>query len=768
MYKITKLPRLSYLLAPLFIIIAFFTSAQQRVGLVLSGGGASGIAHVGVLKALEERGIPIDFIAGSSSGALVGSLYACGYSPEEIEAFVLSQEFKYMTSGVLDAKHHFLYRQEDANASTFNFSISRDSILRKSIPLSIITPILMDFEMLRSLGITSAAYKEDFDALFVPFRSVASDVLNKKSVVFRSGNLNEAIRASITYPLYINPIKIDGKIYFDGGLYNNFPLDVMYNEFSPDFIIGSNVTNNSSVVDEQDFIGLLNTMMTIPTKYEMPCKNGLVIRPNTKVETFDFNNIKQAIDDGYNSTLLYLDSIELFVKNKVPKELVNKRRVLFRSSIPPLRISEIKSRNENNSEFNFVKKSIIREKKNEVLSELSFEKRFFRLYEAPQIDYIFPTLKLKSDSSYALNLNLKKARNFKFDIGGHVSSRAVNMAYVGITYRSINSVASSIHAESYFGKFYSSAKADISIDIPAILPATFSPYFVLNRWDYFRSFATFFEEVQPSFLIQNEIYYGLKIKHSVTNSIKSTFDARFFRLEDSYYQSTNFTNIDTADITIFRGFSASWELKKSTLNRKQFANRGNLFLFKVRLVDGFEKSFAGSTSFYDSIFNINHQWINLNAEFQNYFSLKKLLHVGIHLRGQLNSQSLFSNYTATLLSLPTFSPLVDAETYFLSEYRSHQHFGGGLNLVFTLKKNIDFRIDAYFYQPIILLQENENGSSQFTKPLKGNTFMGSSSFVFQTPIGPLRATLNYFPKQDKPFQFQVSYGYVLFNERAIR
>ena len=115
-------------------------------------------------------------------------LYACGYSPEEIEEFVLSQEFKYMTSGVLDAKHHFLYRQEDANASTFNFSISRDSILRKSIPLSIITPILMDFEMLRSLGITSAAYKEDFDALFVPFRSVASDVLNKKSVVFRSGN----------------------------------------------------------------------------------------------------------------------------------------------------------------------------------------------------------------------------------------------------------------------------------------------------------------------------------------------------------------------------------------------------------------------------------------------------------------------------------------------------------------------------------------------------------------------------------------------------
>ena len=760
--------RLSYQFTLFFIIIVFFTSAQQRVGLVLSGGGASGIAHVGVLKALEERGIPIDYITGSSSGALVGSLYACGYSPEEIEVFVLSKKFHDMSKGIVDAKHHFLYRQEDANASTFNFSISRDSILRKSIPLSIITPVLMDFEMLRSLGITSAAYQNDFNNLFVPFRSIASDVINKKSVVFRSGNLNEAVRASITYPLYINPIKIDGKIFFDGGLYNNFPLDVMYKEFNPDFIIGSNLTNKANVTNENDFLGLINAMMTFPSNYDLPCENGIVIRPNTKVETFDINNIKQAINDGYNSTLLYLDSIELFVKNKISKEDVNKRRVLFRSSIPKLKISEITSLSSNNSTLSFIKKSMIREKKNEFLSESIFEKRFFRLYEASQIDYLFPTLKLKKDSTYSLNLNLKKANNFKIDLGGHVSSRSVNMAYVGFTFRHIEKVATSIHAESYFGKFYSSAKADINIDLPEILPATFSSYFVLNRWDYFKSFATFFEEIQPSFLIQKEIYYGIKIKHSISNNIKSTFDARLFKIEDSYYQTTSFTNIDTADLTIFQGYTASWEFKQSTLNRKQFANTGKLLFLKIRFVEGYEKSFAGSTSINDSVFNINHKWINFNAEYQNYYSLKKVFHIGIHLRGQLNSQSLFSNYTATLLSLPSFSPVVDAKTYFLPEYRSHQHFGCGLNLVFTLIKKIDFRIDAYFYQPILLLQKNEDGSGKFTKPLKGDTFMGSSSIVFQTPVGPLRATLNYFPVQPNPFQFQVSYGYVIFNERAIR
>ena len=200
MYKRTKLIRLSHQLTLIFIIIVFFTSAQQRVGLVLSGGGASGIAHVGVLKALEEKGIPIDFITGSSSGALVGGLYACGYSPEEIEAYILSQKFKDMVGGVIDAKHHFYYRIEDPHASTFNFSLSLDSILRKSIPMSFYTPALMDFEMMRSIGVIAASTNNNFDNLFIPFRCVASDVLNKKSTVFKSGNLNEAIRASITYP----------------------------------------------------------------------------------------------------------------------------------------------------------------------------------------------------------------------------------------------------------------------------------------------------------------------------------------------------------------------------------------------------------------------------------------------------------------------------------------------------------------------------------------------------------------------------------------
>jgi NTE family protein len=94
--------------------------------------------------------------------------------------------------------------------------------------------------------------------------------------------------------------------------------------------------------------------------------------------------------------------------------------------------------------------------------------------------------------------------------------------------------------------------------------------------------------------------------------------------------------------------------------------------------------------------------------------------------------------------------------------------GAGINLVFSATSNLDFRLDGYFYQPFVILLKNSDGTPTYSKPFKGDTYMASASAVLNTFIGPVRATLNYFPKQINPYFFQISYGYVLFNERAIR
>lgn len=746
------------------------TIAQQKVGLVLSGGGATGLAHIGVLKALEERGIPIDYITGTSAGALVGSLYSAGFSPEEIENYVLSDNFQLMSKGQIKPNQHFLLREEEANASLINVLFTSKNILKKALPTNFITSSFLDFEMLKILGTTGASYHKNFDSLFVPFRCVSSDITNKRSITFSKGNLNEAVRSSMTFPFYFSPLRVDSNLLFDGGLYNNFPADVMYKEFNPDFIIGSNVSYNAEAPTEDDLISQIINMLVSHTDFSLPCEMGIIIHPETKVKTFDFEDVKKAINDGYTSTLKYLDSIEVHVQRKIPKDELTKRRSLFRSKIIDLKVESISTNTLKNEHIPYAQKSLMNFKKEKIITSSQIEKRFYRLYKSQQIDFMFPTITKKTDSTYNLNLDIRKTKEFKLDVGGHFSSRAVNTGYLGLTIRSLGKTSSSLKLESYFGKFYGSAKAELTIEFPSIYPVSITPYFVLNRWDYFHNFATFFEDVKPSFLVQNELYYGVKFNHPIGNTAKSTFDIRAFSLEDDYYQTSDYTSKDTTDKTYFNGGSVSWQFLKNSLNRKQFASSGHYFSFKARYVNGIEHSVSGS-AVNNKPYDIRngHSWINVSSEFQTFVIDHPNFHLGIHAKGVLNSQSLYANYTATLLAMTSFSPTPDAETYFLPEYRSPQYVGSGINCIFSLQKKFDIRLDAYYYQPFVSLNENKlDGTFGYSKPFKGQALLASASAIYHTFFGPIRATVNYFPQQVHPIAFQVSYGYVIFNERAIR
>lgn len=742
-------------------------SQEQRIGLVLSGGGATGLCHIGVLKALEENNIPIDYITGTSAGALIGSMYAIGYSPDQIEAYVLSEEFQLMTSGKLRPDQHFLLRQEDPHGGIVSFSFSKDSILSKSLPTNVNSSSYLDFEMLKNIGLTAAGRNYNFDSLMIPFRCVASDIENKRSVIFKDGHLNEAVRASMTFPFFIKPIRIGDILYFDGGLYNNFPADVMYTDFSPDFILGSNVSYNADRPEEDNLISQLTNMLVAKSDFSLPCEEGFIIKPATDVATFNFADVEQAIADGYRSTMEKMDSIKMQIDHFVTKEEMTRRRMEFRKKIKPLNVTSISTKT-GDKELRYTRLSLIKSKKPESLTIEELEKRYFRLYATQQIDFIFPVIENKADGSHNIALMVRKSKAFKVDVGGHISSRPVNTGYLGLTYQTIGKVITKTHVESYFGKFYGSAKAEFTLEFPAVYPISTKAYFLLNRWDYFRSFATFFEDVHPSFLVQNEMYGGIEINLPIGNTLKTTLDARLFALEDDYYQTEKFASDDTSDVTTFQGFSGSWSFIQNSLNRKQFASGGHLFQFKARYVYGIEHSTPGTTSFQNFDIVRNHQWINLDLRYQSFFIDTKHFHLGAHGQAVFNSQSFFANYTATLLTMNEFSLIPDAKTFFLPEYRSPQFIAAGLNVIGTLRKNLDLRVDAYFYQPIIQVVQTDNGSLIFSDLFKGETLMGSASLIYHSFLGPIRASLNYFPKQYNQLSFQISFGYTLFNERAIR
>jgi len=753
-------------------LLAFYLFAQnsigQKVGVVLSGGGANGLAHIGVLEALEEGNVPIDYITGTSAGAYIAALYACGYTPKEIKTIVLSEKFQLMTKGELDENGRFLLKEKTPNASMINFNFSKDNLIKSVLPTSFISSELLDYEMFVSMATHSASNQNNFDSLFIPFRCVASDIKNKKSFIFKSGNLNEAVRASMTYPFYLSPISVDGVLLFDGGLYNNFPSDVLYEEFEVDYIIGSNVSYNADPPKEDDLISQITNMLVTPSDFSLPCKNGIIIEPETGVTTFDFENVKTAIDAGYNLTLKKLDSIRNYVKDSLNPNELNLRRSKYKTKITPLRIKNIIAIDQNLDTIDFVVNSIKGNPSDPYINEEKLRKRYFRTMASPQIKQLYPTLSLNSDSTYTAKMYVKKEKEFELEVGGHFSSRAVNTGFIGLSYNNISKSGLSLNASSYFGKFYGSTKLELLFDIPAHNPIRFAPYFVLNRWDYFRSFATFFEESTPSFLVQNEMYYGASFSYALGNKTNTNLDFRIFDLTDEYYQTDNFTQADTTDITNFSGQTVSWTIEQNLLNKKQWATQGYSFRLKARYVSGKERSISGSTSDFVYDFRKRHQWINIEAS-GSYFPVRtKKFKFGFSGKGVFNSQSLFANYTASILSTTAFSPLPDSKTYFLADYRAPQYLGGGTNLIFNFINGLDIRLDPFVFQPFKQIVKNDDGTFGYSELFSKTTFMAAASIIYNTPIGPLRFTANYFPNESKQFNYQLSFGYVLFNERAIR
>src|SRR5258706_2623702 len=211
---------------------------RQKVGVVFSGGAAKGLAHVGVLKALEESEIPIDYVVGTSMGGIIAGCYAAGMSPAEIEEMMLSQDFLSWVNGRLEEGYNYYYNKNDDHPSFLKLNLSLDSSLNFLLNSSIANDLSLNFALAEKLAQPSAIARNNFDSLFVPLRVVAADIFTQTEVVIKKGALGEALRATQTVPFFYNPIRIDGKYLFDGGVYNNFPVDVAESEFKPEVIIG--------------------------------------------------------------------------------------------------------------------------------------------------------------------------------------------------------------------------------------------------------------------------------------------------------------------------------------------------------------------------------------------------------------------------------------------------------------------------------------------------------------------------------------------------
>ncbi|MFI7859573.1 patatin-like phospholipase family protein [Pseudomonas promysalinigenes] len=283
--------------------------AHPKIGLVLSGGAARGLAHIGVLKALEEQGVRIDAIAGTSMGAVVGGLYASGYSVQELETLATTLDWQQALSDAPPRRDVPFRRKQDDRDFLVKQKLSFRDDGSLGLPLGVIQG--QNLALLLESKLAHTADTRDFDKLPIPFRAVATDIASGEKVVFRRGHLPQVIRASMSIPAVFAPVELEGRLLVDGGMVDNIPLDVA-REMGVDLAIvvdiGTPLRDRKQLATVVDVLNQSITLMTRRNSEEQLAnlhRDDILIQPQLAAfGVTDFGRAQDMIDAGYRATRL--------------------------------------------------------------------------------------------------------------------------------------------------------------------------------------------------------------------------------------------------------------------------------------------------------------------------------------------------------------------------------------------------------------------------------------------------------------------------------
>ena len=225
---------------------------RPKVGVVLGGGGAKGASHIGVLKYIEEMGIPVDYVAGTSMGSIIGGLYAMGYSPDEMTHLISNVNWSEYIGNKIDRRYLSKDMRERRSTSLVNIPFGSGELGNRHAKESMLSQLpsayVNNSSLVNLFNDLCVGYQEDmdFDDMPIPFACVATDLITGQEVVLRKGSMPTAMRASMAIPGVFAPVKWGDYVLVDGGLVNNFPADVL-RDMGADIIIGVEVTNENKV-----------------------------------------------------------------------------------------------------------------------------------------------------------------------------------------------------------------------------------------------------------------------------------------------------------------------------------------------------------------------------------------------------------------------------------------------------------------------------------------------------------------------------------------
>lgn len=729
----------------------------QSVGVVLSGGGARGLYHIGVLRALEENGIPIDYIAGTSMGSIIGGMYAAGYSIDDMEAVALSGDLERWVTGSIEDKYRYHYIQRDRISNMLRLPIAEDvtSVVpgrrRIMLPGSVVNSAEIDLALNSFFAQASAAAGDDFDRLMIPFRCMATDMTEHRAVELAEGDLALAIRASMALPVAFPPVEIDSVLMCDGGCYDNFPWRALEDSFHPDILIGvccvavkPKPMKDASVVDQ------LMALVTMPTDFDMPAGRSVLVQREVTVSVLDFRRARETMEHGYHDALRAMPKIKALVARRMTDEEYASRREAFIGRLPKAHIGDIEilglDDNQRRIALSMMHIGHHRAKDTLPLTGSEVDDNFLAMLANVPVRCGFPRFRYNTTTEcFDVTLPLGVKPNFDISLGGNISSTVFNQAYIGLEYDWWNRVGQSINLDILLGPVYTMARlkgrTTLIYDSPLYIDYSYN----FNIHNTLKgSFGNLTPVDNARQMLSMENFASLSVGSALRR--KAVADLTLNGGRNSY--SYTVAGEPKREHTHFSYLAGGVSLERTSLDKHLFPTSGTHLMATGIYVYG--RELAGEQRH-------TRRWWGVKAAWEQHFSFTRrgVASCGYAVEGVYTTHPRFASREATQLSAPQYAPLLHSRMIYMPEFRADRYLGVGVMPTLRIVDNLYARLSLY-----AMLRDRYDGEHLH--------YMSDLSFIYHTPIGPVSLALTKYDfRTTKNLYLTFNFGYAIFGRRGL-
>lgn len=754
----------------LWLPISVGKISAQSVGLVLSGGAARGITHIGVIKALEENDIPIDYVVGTSMGAIVGGLYSIGFSPDEMIQLIKSEDFKRWQTGEISADDEYFYNKLDAKPSILTLSIDKSKNrpkrfdLKGLVPSYIVPTHQMNLAFLELFAPATKACNKNFDSLMVPFRCTASNIFTKEALNCKSGDVGDAVRASMSFPFMFKPVEVDGQLLYDGGIYNSFPKNIMIDDFNPDYLIGSVTAIAKKYENSDDFKSQMMNLVLKNTDYTL--EGGTLLNFNLDgYASWDFAEVDNLVKLGYDSTMAHIESIKQHVKRHVTPEQMAAKRAAFKSRCTDLHFKNIFALGVDSLQYKFIESHFGETKAKRTAHDL--RTGYFMLLGSGSVSEISPHAYYnKEQQAYDLYIKLTPRKEIEVNLGGNLSTYSSNQTYLGFSYNRFQKFSSSAWVDTHLGLSYVGINMGYRINMPKRW-MYINPQLVRHNFYFFYDNPTSNLNKLKRDLYQNEFYGKLAVGFPLMGLRgKIEFGVGAGRLNDYFNQ----INDSISDIVEDYDRSSYWLSKAfvkgeySTLNAQFFPDAGSYFKAMVNVVGGrSEHEFVGRVKVKES-----SSWVQAMVDFDKYQKFTKHFALGVRANLRYSTRKLQPFFVASLTQSSRFTPVPYSLANYDYSYCTDRYLAAGLVPIININERWQIRLESYAYLPYRTIERAEDNMAMYSSSTFPDVYaISQATLVRKLRFASISAFATHYYTNESAWYFGLNFGLFLSKDRFL-